>query len=309
MNRYHYAIQERIAFAAIVAMCLVCLSLLSRSAQAALPVVPGPEAYPRAATPVFVKRGLETIQVRPLKTVLTLSKRKAVADRLIVVFRNSLADADNNLSHLRANRLGAGKASPLLKIGPKAILVDVTGAKSLEEAARAYKADPNVLHASPDWIMHASETPNDPFIGSQGGLNTIQAPAAWNRTQGSTGMVIAVLDTGIDEAHPDLAGKVIDRHDFTDSSVGTGDVVGHGTHVAGIAAASTNNAVGVAGVGYDSRLLNVKVLDDSGEERGLRSFASPSAVRFLATRILPSRMSAHCNLSIQKSAASIPAVC
>ena len=265
MNRYHYAIQERIAFAAIVAMCLVCLSLLPRSAQAALPVVPGPEAYPRAAQPVFVKRGLETIQVRPLKTVLTLSKRKAVADRLIVVFRSTLADADKDLSHLRANRLGAGKALPLLKIGPKAILVDVTGAKSLEDAARAYKADPNVLHASPDWIMRASETPNDPFIGSQGGLNTIQAPAAWNRTHSSTGMVIAVLDTGIDEAHPDLVGKVVDRRDFTGSSAGATDVAGHGTHVAGIAAASTNNAVGVAGVGYNSRLLNVKVLDDNGD--------------------------------------------
>jgi thermitase len=112
--------------------------------------------------------------------------------------------------------------------------------------------------------MHANETPNDPFIGSQGGLNTIQAPAAWNRTHGSSGVLIAVLDSGINEAHPDLTGKVVARHDFTGSSAGTDDLVGHGTHVAGIAAASTNNAIGVAGVGYDSRLLNVKVLDDSG---------------------------------------------
>ena len=265
MDNYQFPTQERIAIAAILALCLICLSLLSRSAQAALPTVANLETYPRSSQVVQIKRGLEVIQIRPLKTVLTLSKRKAVADRLIVVFQNKLVDADQNLSHLRATARGAGKASPLMKIGPKAILVDVSGAKSLEEAARAYKLDPNVLHASPDWIMRASETPNDPFIGSQGGLNTIQAPAAWNRTHGSTGMVIAVLDTGIDEGHPDLAGKVINRRDFTGSSVGAGDVFGHGTHVAGIAAASTNNAVGVAGVGYDSRLLNVKVLDDSGE--------------------------------------------
>jgi thermitase len=265
MDNYQFPTQERIALAAIVALCLVCLSLLSHSAQAALPSLPTVDSYPRSAQAVQIQRGLQIIQVRPLKTVMTLSKRQAVADRLIVVFRNNLVDADQNLSHLRANRLGGGKALPLLKIGPKAILVDVTGAKSLEDAARAYKADPNVLHASPDWIMHASETPNDPFIGSQGGLNTIQAPAAWNRTHGSTGMLIAVLDTGIDETHPDLAGKVVDRHDFTGSSIGTGDAVGHGTHVAGIAAASTNNAIGIAGVGYNSRLLNVKVLDDSGD--------------------------------------------
>ena len=115
MNRDHFPIQERVAIAAIIALCVVCLSLLSRSAQAALPTVPGPEAYPRALQPILVKRGLEIVQVRPLKTVLTLSKRKAVADRLIVVFRNSLADADQDSSHLRANRLGAGKALPLVK--------------------------------------------------------------------------------------------------------------------------------------------------------------------------------------------------
>ena len=265
MDNYQFPTQERIALAAIVALCLVCLSLLPHSAHAALPSLPTADSYPRLAQTIQIQRGLQIVQVRPLKTVVTLSKRQAVADRLIVVFRSNLVDADQNLSHLRANSRGAGNASPLLKVGPKAILVDVTGAKSLEEAARAYKLDPNVLHASPDWIMHASETPNDPFIGSQGGLNTIQAPAAWNRTHGSTGMVIAVLDTGIDETHPDLAAKVVNRHDFTGSSIGTGDVVGHGTHVAGIAAASTNNAIGVAGVGYNSRLLNVKVLDDSGD--------------------------------------------
>ena len=235
------------------------------AARAALPSLPGLEAYPRSAQVVEIKRGLETIQVHPLKTVRTLSKGTAVADRLIVVFRPKVLDADQNLSHLRAAARGAGRALPVLKIGPKAMLIDVSGAKSLEEAARAYTADPNVLHASPDWVMHANETPNDPFIGSQGGLNTIQAPAAWNRTHGSSGVLIAVLDTGINEAHPDLAGKVVARRDFTGSSSGTNDMVGHGTHVAGIAAASTNNAVGVAGVGYDSRLLNVKVLDDSGD--------------------------------------------
>ncbi|MEO6022365.1 MAG: S8 family serine peptidase, partial [Burkholderiales bacterium] len=238
---------------------------LAASARAALPSLPGPEVYPRAAQAIELRRGLEIVSVRPLKTVLTLSKRVALADRLIVVFKTKVAELDQNASHLLASTRGAGLAKPLLKMGPKAVLVDVTGAKSLEAAARAYAADPNVVAASPDWVMHTNETPNDPFIGVQGGLNTIQAPAAWNRTHGSLGVVIAILDTGINEAHPDLAGKVVARHDFTGSSSGTNDMVGHGTHVAGIAAASTNNAVGVAGVGYDSRLLNVKVLDDSGD--------------------------------------------
>ena len=264
MYRINIRIGERIAFAAIFLLCAVCLTLLPSAARAALPNLPTIDSYPRSEKVLQIQRGAEIFQVRPLKTVMTLAKREAVADRLIVVFQNKLADADQNLSHLRAPARGAGTALPLMKIGPKAILVDVTGAKSLEDAARAYKADPNVLHASPDWVMRAAETPNDPFVASQGGLNVIQAPAAWNRTHGSTGVVIAVLDTGIDETNPDLVGKVVGRKDFTGSSAGTSDVVGHGTHVAGIAAAATNNVVGVAGVGYNSRLLNVKVLDDAG---------------------------------------------
>ena len=250
--------------ASAVSIFTILALTLAASAQAALPSLPGPDAYPRATQAIELKRGLETIRVRPLKTVRTLSKREALADRLIVVFQTKVSDADQNATHLRASARGAGLAQPLLEVGPKAVLVDVTGATSLEAAARAYGADANVLYAGPDWVMHANETPNDPFIGSQGALNTIQAPAAWNRTHGSSGVLIAVLDSGINEAHPDLAGKVAARRDLTGSSTGTDDLLGHGTHVAGIAAASTNNAIGVAGVGYDSRLLNVKVLDDSG---------------------------------------------
>jgi thermitase len=250
--------------ASLMLFVMAASASLSLTARAALPSLAGPETYPRSTQTIEVHRGADIIRVRPLKTVRTLSKREAVADRLIVVYQSTASQADKDASHLRAGARGAGLAKPLLAVGPKAVLVDVTGAASLEAAARAYVADPSVRYASPDWIMHASETPNDPFIGSQGALNTIQAPAAWNRTHGSVGVLIAVLDSGINEAHPDLAGKVVARHDFTGSSSGTDDLFGHGTHVSGIAAASTNNAIGIAGVGYDSRLLNGKVLDDTG---------------------------------------------
>jgi thermitase len=254
--------QFRTYFRALAAIAALALNL---SAQAAPETVAGPDTYPRAAQPIQLQRGGQIVQVRPLKTVRTLSKREAVADRLIVVFRAEALDADQTTAHFRAAKLGAGIAKPVLKVGRKGVLVDVSGAKSLEDAARAYKADPAVLHASPDWVMHAREIPNDPSFANQWGLNTIQAPQAWNRTHGSSGIRIAVLDSGINEAHPDLAGKVVARRDFTGSASGTNDVNGHGTHVAGIAAAATNNATGVAGVGYDSSLMNVKVLDDNGD--------------------------------------------
>jgi subtilisin len=77
------------------------------------------------------------------------------------------------------------------------------------------------------------------------------------------GVLVAVLDTGIDQDHPDLKGAVVEGKDFTNSRSGAADVQGHGTHCAGIIGARLNDK-GVVGAAYDCELLNVKVLGDSG---------------------------------------------
>jgi thermitase len=148
--------------------------------------------------------------------------------------------------------------------------VDVSGTASLDAAVQAYRADPRVLYAEPDYVVRTTETPNDPNFSQQYGMSLIQAPAAWNVTHGSPAVKIAILDCGIYEAHPDLAGKVVaesdqvppDENPFWNTQYysGTDDLCNHGTHVAGIASANTNNGIGVAGVGYNTSLLNGKVL-------------------------------------------------
>ncbi|HZV26423.1 MAG TPA: S8 family serine peptidase, partial [Acidothermaceae bacterium] len=97
----------------------------------------------------------------------------------------------------------------------------------------------------------------------------VDAVRAWSRTRGSAAVKIAVVDTGIDATHPDLAGKVIAAANFT-SSTTTQDLSGHGTHVAGIAAASFDNALGIAGMAPNARLMDVKVLavDADGQTTG-----------------------------------------
>jgi thermitase len=90
-----------------------------------------------------------------------------------------------------------------------------------------------------------------------------EAPQAWEVTTGSPSINIAILDTGVDLDHPDLADKIVSNMNFS-SSPTVDDVHGHGTHVAGIAAAMTDNGVGVAGLGYSSTIMNVKVLGDTG---------------------------------------------
>lgn len=122
--------------------------------------------------------------------------------------------------------------------------------------------DPNIEFVEQDTLAKAQDIPNDPYYLDQWGLQKILAPNAWNVTHGSASTLIAIVDTGIDGSHPDLANKIVARANFTmDPDI---DDNGHGSHVAGIAAADTNNGIGVAGAGYDTRLLSVKVLDNTG---------------------------------------------
>ena len=115
--------------------------------------------------------------------------------------------------------------------------------------------------------------PNDPLFADQYGPQQVHAPEAWSTSTGA-GAVIAVVDTGVDLTHEDLQGKLVAGATFIDCnpSCGNGDWKGpdgvgqdadnHGTHVSGIAAAATNNGIGIAGVAPDAKIMPVKVLED-----------------------------------------------
>ncbi len=108
---------------------------------------------------------------------------------------------------------------------------------------------------------------NDPLYPRQWGLEQIKAPAAWARGAQGTGATIAVVDTGVDLAHPDISSKLVGGADFVPGGgacPGAQDEEGHGTHVAGIAAAATNNGTGVAGTAPGAAIMPVRTLDDSG---------------------------------------------
>ena len=108
--------------------------------------------------------------------------------------------------------------------------------------------------------------PSDPDYTKQWSLESISAAGAWalSTAQHTT---IAIVDTGVDPNHPDLREKVLADvgWDFVNRRRATDDDHGHGTHVAGIAAAATDNGIGVAGVGWDARILPLKVLDQAGQ--------------------------------------------
>ncbi len=137
--------------------------------------------------------------------------------------------------------------------------------QALPGSSKAESGSVAVITSQTESASYESEVAasKDDYSGRQWAIRKIMVPQAWEVTSGGASVVIAVLDTGIDKGHEDLAGKVIAEVNFTDSPT-TDDIYGHGTHVAGIIAAAANNSVGIAGLAYDCRLLNVKVADDDG---------------------------------------------
>ncbi|MDN4592861.1 S8 family peptidase [Polycladomyces subterraneus] len=144
-------------------------------------------------------------------------------------------------------------------------VVKIPSGKSVTQVVREYRNNPNVEYAEPNYIYHADWTPNDPYFSTQQwGPQKVQAPAAWDITKSNSNVWIAIVDTGVQYDHPDLAGKVYAGYDYVDNDWDPYDGNGHGTHCAGIAAATTNNGTGIAGMAPNASILAVRVLDSSG---------------------------------------------
>ncbi|BCR04430.1 hypothetical protein DESUT3_14990 [Desulfuromonas versatilis] len=123
-----------------------------------------------------------------------------------------------------------------------------------------FSSDPNVVSAEADYPVRAFLTPNDPSLASQWGMTSIAAGQAWNFVTGNPELVVGVVDSGIDYRHEDLSGKVVSGYDFVNGDGDALDDVGHGTHIAGVIGAQTNNGKGVAGLNWQVSFLPVKVL-------------------------------------------------
>ena len=137
--------------------------------------------------------------------------------------------------------------------------------KSPEEFSQELLENDEVIAASPNYIVKAAVTPNDSYVDECWGLNYINAPAAWDSSTGSDSVYVAIIDSGIDITHPDLAANIDTDHSGYVTTYRTGqDQNGHGTHVAGIIGAVGNNGKGIAGVCWNVKLLSVRVLDENG---------------------------------------------
>jgi serine protease len=194
--------------------------------------------------------------------------------------------SENVLVRWESNAPAAAGNANLLDLGSGLYRVTLSPGQSVAEALTYYQGLPGVDYATPDYEVQLARTPNDPSYGSLYGMTKIGAPAAWDVSTGSANMVVAVIDTGVNYTHPDLAANMwrnpreiagngldddgngyrddIFGWDFANNDSNPMDDNGHGTHVAGTIGAVGNNSVGVVGVNWNVKIMALKFLSASG---------------------------------------------
>ena len=260
---------------------IVPLLLVALCAAAAVP------AASRAANSVWRPRLLPGAQrLAPAQTDPSRSS-SFVAGQLLVEFRSGTRTARVTSSLQAAGAvLSRRLAGTAAASGGRVVLVS-SATRTTAQLAATFRDDPAVAMVSPNYVRHIDALPpDDPGLSRQWGLADVRAGDAWQSTTGSSDVVIASVDTGVDLLHPDLVqnlwhnpgevpgnGKDDDGNGYVDDVYGIDaayhdsvpmDDFGHGTHTMGIAAAVGDNGVGVAGVGWHTRIMALKFLDADG---------------------------------------------
>ncbi len=207
----------------------------------------------------------------PMKSPMS---QHIVDGELIVKFKSGLTDQDIDQIN---NAFGAEVKSSSVK-KDKFKVLKIKNNRSVEEMIATYKKHPHVVYAEANSYCYAQAIPNDPYYSPyQWHLDNpvyggIQAEQAWDITAGNSSVIVGILDTGVAyenygvyQQAPDLANtNFVAGYDFINNDSHPNDDEGHGTHVCGTIAQSTNNGLGVAGVAYNASIMPVKVLDAEG---------------------------------------------
>ncbi|WP_375477061.1 S8 family serine peptidase [uncultured Jatrophihabitans sp.] len=193
----------------------------------------------------------------------TTSARASIATRVLIVHLRGGTRTPLRAALERADRQPG--VTVRRRLAGDAFSVEVPAGKA-RSAAAALASLPGVGAVERPVIRTFVANPtNDPSYPKESAyLAAVAAPAAWARQRGSASVRIAIVDSGVDATHPDLANKISGRYNADAPGQPVTDAVGHGTFVAGVAAAQTDNGVGIAGAGYNTDLLAVKIAAADG---------------------------------------------
>ncbi|MBJ6723707.1 S8 family serine peptidase [Geomesophilobacter sediminis] len=183
------------------------------------------------------------------------AKADYLEDELLVQFVGGVSQADAE-NVVRGH--GATVVEDINAIHVKRIKVPP---QALAQIKSALAKNTHVKFVEENFLASGGGVPNDLSYPSQWHLPKISAPTGWDITTGSASVPIAIVDSGVDPTHPDLSSRLITGYNFLNSTTDTHDVLGHGTAVAGTAAATGNNGIGVAGVAWQNPIMPIVVLD------------------------------------------------
>ena len=206
-----------------------------------------------------------------------------VPGEVMVGFKDSIDVLENQVT---ISSLVESKNGVIEETDNKLNLVKVDVPQGTELSfIESIKHESNVEYAEPNYLAYASVIPNDPRWNQQYGPQNIKCPEGWDESTGSSDVIVAIIDTGVDYTHEDLADDIVDGYDFVDIDFNDYDsnmyrfrdnpsspyyddyktpdddpmdVVGHGTHCAGIAGGVTDNGVGIAGVGWGCSIMPMR---------------------------------------------------
>jgi len=224
--------------------------------------VPSPtEAGPKPKRPASLRALDAKYGLLRSRPVIDAQAQERLREQINALERASFAPGGSPLaSRLLARRRAQKRLSALA-------VLTFPADSPVEEICEAYRRDPNVVAAEPNWVGTLMAAPTDPLYPQQTtDLSRIGIEAAWDiQPGGSPSVTVAVIDSGVDATHADLA-NVLDpaSYNFVGGNAVIFDDLGHGTRVAGVIAAEGNNGEGIAGVAYGVRLLALDVADSSG---------------------------------------------
>ena len=158
---------------------------------------------------------------------------------------------------------GNGNRIASSTLSTETIIPDIVSTVSQVQAIENYPTSDTTVQLSTSNIPSELPVPNDPYFEKQWAMQTIGIAEVYNITEKNPRILVAVLDTGIDDTHSELEGKLAISVDLTNDMTPR-DTYGHGTHIAGIIAAERDNNTGIAGIAPDCRLISIKVADDKG---------------------------------------------
>jgi thermitase len=186
------------------------------------------------------------------------SSQDFVKGRLLVKFKASASDAQ------KAESIGKVHGKVAKKFESLGLqLIELPAGANERAQAALLKGRNGVDFAEPDFLFKGAYVSNDPQAGSEWHLAKIEANAAWDLTKGNAGVIIAILDSGVNPTS-DLAQQLVPGWNFYSNNGDTTDVNGHGSMVAGVASAATDNSNDVAGIGFNCKIMPLRISDSTG---------------------------------------------